>query len=345
MRYVPLRFVKSGMVLGQDIYDGAGRLLLAKHLLLNDEYLNSLEVLGFPGVYIDDEYSEDVEIREVIRPEVKREALSIISKMFVEEEDTFPGGIDVVVSKIVDNVLDNADVMCNMLDIKKYDDYTYFHSVNVGILAAMVGAKMGLLKDQLMDLTTAGLLHDVGKKFVPVEILNSSEKLTDEEMEIIRSHPRLGADFIREKYAFSSYVNQGILQHHEWFDGNGYPLGRRGEEIPVYARIISLVDVYDALTSTRPYRSALPNSEAVEFIMGSGGSQFDPVVVDAFIHKIAIYPLGSQVELSDGRQAIVVKNDSKMILRPVVRVMGTRTDLDLANDPEARNITILKIII
>lgn len=346
MRYVPISKIESGMALGQDIYDGAGRMLLAKHLLLNKEYVASLEALGFPGVYIDDAFSEDIEIVEIIRPEIKREALGMISSLFnpgkgevVKEEALIR-----VATEIVDSVLNNGDVMCNMLDVKRYDDYTYFHSVNVGVLATMVGSAMGLSRDELRDLCMAAMLHDVGKRFLPIEVVNKESPLTAEEYEVLKTHSKLGADFLREQFNFSVYVNQGVMQHHEWYDGEGYPLAREGEDIPLFSRIISLVDVYDALTSDRPYRDAVPNGEAVEYLMGRSGRQFDPEVLDVFLHKIAIYPVGAQVVLSDDTQAVVMLNYKEMVLRPIVKQIGTNRIIDLAYDADARNLTIVDMI-
>lgn len=346
MRYVPISLLEEGMALGQDVYDGMGRMLLAKHLILNQDYINGLDNQGFPGVYIDDEFSQDIEVVEIIRPEMKREALSIISNMFLPEEEDMPsqGDLCKLVGNIVESVLDNGDVMCNMLDIKRYDDYTYFHSVNVGILSAMVGSVLGLDEESLVNLTMAGMLHDVGKKFIPVEILNNPAKLTDEEKEVLRTHSRLGADFIRDRYNFPVYVVQGILQHHEWYDGTGYPLGRMGEEISLFGRIIAVVDVYDALTSDRPYRKAEANFEALEYLMGSGGRQFDTNVLFAFMQKIAIYPVGAQVVLSDGSQAVVMENYPGMSMRPKVKQIGTNRIINLAFDKTVRNLTITKLI-
>lgn len=321
-------------------------MLLARHLILNQAYIRSLEEMGFPGIYIDDEFSEDIEIKEIIRPEVKREALSMINTLFLEggENRVSEASMNRMAKMIVEQVLDNGDAMCNMLDIKKYDDYTYFHSVNVGILATMVGCAMKFSEEQLRDLALAAMLHDIGKRFIPVEILNKEEELKNEEKAVLRTHPKQGADFLRDKFNFSVFVNQGVLQHHEWYDGHGYPLGRMREEIPVYARIIALVDVYDALTTNRAYRPALSNNEAVEYLMGSSGRQFDPEVLDAFLHKIAIYPVGAQVKLSDGSQAVVMKNYPEMVLRPKVKQMGTSRILDLAYDPDVRNLTIVETI-
>lgn len=346
MRYVPMSLLEPGMALGQDIYDGTGRMLLAKHLILNPEYIKGLDDYGFPGAYIDDSFSEGIEIKEVIRPEIKREALSIINNMFVQGQEEYVSqrSINAVVKNIVECVIDHGDVMCNMLDIKRYDDYTYFHCVNVGVLAAMVGAGMKLSEEDLVQLTTAGILHDVGKRFIPVEVLNARHPLNQEQLMLMHTHAQAGTDFIREKYYFSGYVHQGILQHHEWYNGKGYPLGRKGEEIPLFARIIKLVDVYDALTSNRPYRPAVSNADAVEYLMASSGQEFDPEVLDTFLHKIAIYPVGAQVELSDGRQAVVMENHDDLALRPKIKLLKTLEVVDLGKDPVARNMTITKII-
>lgn len=346
MRYVPMSLVEDGMVLGQDIYDGGGRMLLARHLILNPAYIRSLDEMGFPGIYIDDEFSEDIEIKEIIRPEVKREALGMISTLFMEggENRVSEAAMNRMAKMVVEQVLDNGDAMCNMLDIKKYDDYTYFHSVNVGILATMVGCAMRFSQEQLRDLALAAMLHDIGKRFIPVEVLNKEEELGEEEKAVLRTHPKQGADFLRDKFNFSVYVNQGVMQHHEWYNGHGYPLGRMKEEIPIFARIIALVDVYDALTTNRMYRPAISNSEAVEYLMGSSGRQFDPEILDVFLHKIAIYPVGAQVRLSDGSQAVVMKNYTEMVLRPKIKQMGTSRIIDLAYDPDARNLTIVDMI-
>lgn len=346
MRYVPMSMLESGMILGQDIYDGAGRMLLARHLILSPEYIKGLDDWGFPGVYIDDELSEGIEIHEVIRPEVKREALGIINSMFMrgKEEYVSQRSIENVAKGIVESVLDQGDVMFNLLDVKRYDDYTYFHCVNVGVLSAMVGAGMKLSETELEQLTTAALLHDVGKRFIPVEVLNAKYPLNDEQKKLMHTHAYAGMDFLREKYSFSGYVHQGVFQHHEWYNGGGYPLGRAGEDISQFARIIKLVDVYDAMTSNRPYRAAISNGEVVEYMMAGNGQEFDPVVLETFLRKIAIYPIGAQIELSDGSQAVVISNNPEMILRPKVRLIRTGKDIDLANDADARHLTIMKII-
>ncbi|MEG1596277.1 MAG: HD-GYP domain-containing protein [Lachnospiraceae bacterium] len=346
MRYVPMSLLKDGMPLGQDVYDGTGRMLLAKHLLLNNNYITTLEQLGFPGAYIDDEFSAGLEIVEIVRPEIKREALQVVSALFQDAsgEVTSQSSINDLVMKVVDSILDNGDIMCNMMDLKKYDDYTYFHSVNVAVLSAMIGAGLGLGEDELQHLTTAAMLHDIGKKFIDSEILSAERSLTVSEMDAVREHPRLGCEFLRKNYAFSAYVYSGILEHHEWYSGEGYPLGKKKDEIPLHARIIKLVDVYDALISKRPYHEAESPSDAVEYLMAMNGREFDPMVLDMFLKRISVYPIGCQVEISDGRQAIVTDNYCDFILRPKIKLLESGDIIDLKDDPAARKITVKRMV-
>ncbi|MFV0464619.1 MAG: HD-GYP domain-containing protein [Lachnospiraceae bacterium] len=350
MRYIPITKVSAGMALGQDVYDGKGNLLLARHLILGTEYIKSLEGLGFPGLYIDDSFTDGIEIHHIISPEVRREAVKNIHDLFLEHNNKANAAVEEMriknlVLNVVDEILSNGDVMCNMLDLKTYDDYTYYHSVNVAVLSAMIGAQYGMREKDLAVLTTAAMLHDIGKKFLPTDILNAPRALTvDEKREMIQ-HPRKGFEFLRETYQFPAMVALSVLEHHEWYNGDGYPLKKSGKEIPIYARIIKLADVYDAMNSKRPYHDPTEPAEIVEYIMSRSGTEFDPEIVQLFLKKIAVYPVGCEVELSNGRHAIVVENFRDFILRPRIKVLETAEEINLMNDPNARNITINKLLI
>ncbi len=345
MRYMPMAKVETGMALGQDIYNGEGRLILGRHVILNNDNLQELLSLGFPGIYIDDEFTEDLMVTEVIRPEVKREALKMVHDLFLDNKNLpmEQHNLQEVVIDVMEEVLNNGDVMCNMLDIKTYDDYVYFHSVNVAVLSTMIGAACNMNKEELDILTTAALLHDVGKRFVEEDVLNVKRALTEEERIMIVQHPKLGYDFLVENFDFLPEVYDSVLEHHEWYNGCGYPLRRSGSEIPIYARIIKLADVYDALTSKLPYHEAVPPSEAVEYIMANAGAEFDPELVDVFMRKIAVYPEGCEVRLSDGRTAVVMENYKEFILRPKVKIIPTGEIINLKSDNEARSLTILEL--
>ena len=215
--------------------------------------------------------------------------------------------------------------------------------MNVAVLSAMMGASCNMNKEELDILTTAALLHDVGKRFVEEDVLNVRRSLTDEERIMIVQHPKLGYDFLVENFDFLPEVYDSVLEHHEWYNGCGYPMRRSGSEIPIYARIIKLADVYDALTSKLPYHEPVPPSEAVEYIMANAGAEFDPELVDVFMHRIAVFPVGCEVSLSDGRRAVVMENYKEFILRPKVKVIPTGEVIDLNSDDSARSLTILEL--
>lgn len=216
MRYLPISKLTSGMALGQDIYDGSGRLLLAKHLILSSEYISNLEVLGFPGIYIDDSFTQGIEIQQVLSPEIRSQALAVVHDLFFVD-DTTPEPvvseekIMKTVEHVVENILSNGDVMCNMMDIKSYDDYVYYHSINVTMLSVLIGIHYGMPEPQLNLLATAAMLHDIGQKFIDIEILKADRPLTDEEREIVAQHPKLGYEYLRDNYDFSSLVYTSVL--------------------------------------------------------------------------------------------------------------------------------------
>lgn len=234
MRYLPTSKLTPGMALGQDIYDGAGRLLLAKHLLLSEEYISNLEFLGFPGIYIDDEFTQGIEIQQVLNPQVRSQALKVVHDMFAfdvasDAEEDMPVSeikIQKTIERIVENILSNGDIMCNVLDIKNYDDYIYYHSINVAMMSVLLGANYGMNEESLYQLTTAAILHDIGKRFLDIGIINADHALTEEETQLLRKHPELGADYLKGNYHFSTLVYAGVMQHHENYDGTGYPLGK-----------------------------------------------------------------------------------------------------------------------
>lgn len=346
MRYMPISRIEDGMALGQDIYDGEGTLLLEKHLILNDEYIKNLVDLGFPGIYIDDEFTENLIIPQVIRPEVKSEALKKVHDLFLDNPrlPMEQQNLQKIVMDVMEDVLNNGDLMCNMMDVKTYDDYTYFHSVNVAVLAAMIGAACNMNQKELNILTTAAMLHDVGKRFVEKDVLCAKRELSEEERMLIKQHPKLGYEFLKDNFEFEPEVYDAVLHHHEWYNGAGYPRQDSGEEISIYARIIKLVDVYDALTSKVPYHEAVSPSEAVEYIMANAGGEFDPELVNVFMRRISVYPVGCEVELSDGRTAIVMENYREFILRPKIKMIPDGEIIDLKSDGDARCLTILELL-
>lgn len=220
MRYIPVADVEKGMELGQNIYDGAGTVLWEKGFFLTDEAVWKLQNLGISGIYVEDEFSWDLEVPRFIEPELKREALRLVHDLFQEEHfrDVEQDDIQQAAGKITRQVLAGRGRMYNLIDTRISDDYTFFHSINVAVLAVMLGAATGNLGlEELNELAAAALLHDVGKRYVEQDVLNARRGLTEEERLLVVQHPKLSYDFLREHYDFSPEICTGVLEHHEWY--------------------------------------------------------------------------------------------------------------------------------
>ena len=228
------------------------------------------------------------------------------------------------------------------MEVRTYDDYTYYHSVNVGVLSGVIGLQSGIPHEDLEDLVMAGFLHDIGKVFIDPSIINAPRRLTEEEHIKMMDHPREGYDFLRQNFDFSEKVLLGVYEHHEWYDGGGYPAHKEGEEITKLARIIKAADVYDAMTSRRSYHEPYLPSDVLEYIMGRSGMEFDPAVVRTMVQELCVYPVGCEGELSNGERALVVENHRGYSLR---KLLSDESIVDLTGDRSAWNLTIVKLLV
>ncbi len=355
MRFVPTGCIREGMILGDDLYNNIGNLMLSKGEVITPEYVKSIAKLNYNGIYIDDDISKDIPIIDAISSKVRMESVTAIKTTFthIEKGNRINArSIELTkshIGQIVDELFDKKELMVNMIDIKVFDDYTYYHSVNVAVLSIMIGIALGLDRDDLCNLGFAAILHDIGKVFIDKELLNKPGTLTAVEYGTIKSHSLLGFDYLKKEYTVpvESYI--GILDHHEKYGGGGYPNGIKGERISFFGRIISIADVYDALTSDRPYRKALLPSEAMEYVMGSVVTSFDPDIVKVFVRKIAPYPVGTCVKLSNALVGIVVENYEDLCMRPKVRVFQDQGkqiepfEIQLS-DHQALNLTVVEVL-
>lgn len=332
MRYVGIDQLSVGMKLAKPIYDASSRVLLGANTILNKEYIRKLVERGLGGLYIEDEISDDIDIQEVITEELRNEGVRALKS----------GDIDLtmkVAKDIVGQILDQSSVTLELVDLRTFDDYTFRHSVNVAVLATVIGINMELNRYDLEELCIAAILHDIGKLMVNPVIINKPGKLTDQEYEEVKKHPEYAYDILRDRFDISSRVRASILAHHENEDGSGYPHGYHSNQIYIFAKIIHVADVFDALTARRPYKEAYARAEAVEYLMGSCDRLFNREVVTAFLQSVPVYPKGTTVLLSDQREALVIGN-TKNVLRPVVRFVDG-SELDLGNLSVNRNITIV----
>ncbi|WP_313571921.1 HD-GYP domain-containing protein [Pantoea piersonii] len=221
-----------------------------------------------------------------------------------------------LVDEIAGSIRREPTALLSVARLKNHDDYTWLHSMAVCGLMINLAQQLGLDNRQVLRVGMGGLLHDVGKAAVPLEILNKPGKLTEEEFEVMRQHPVTGAQMLMEANAEADLLDIA-LHHHEKYDGSGYPHRLKGEEISFYSRMAAVCDVYDALTSTRVYRKGWSPAEAMHNMLSWRG-HFDNQILYTFVRAIGIYPVGSLVRLASGRVALVVKAGERSLLKPVV---------------------------
>jgi HD-GYP domain-containing protein (c-di-GMP phosphodiesterase class II) len=242
-------------------------------------------------------------------------SLASLKEVIGKVSDNRPTGIRKtirVVQKTVDLVIDKRSILLKLSTLRDHDDYTYTHSVNVSILAICLGEHIGLTKNTLETLGICGLFHDLGKVDVPLEILNKQGKLTDHEFKVIQKHSLNSVRHIAKIKAprkLKSKIMLAPFEHHLKYDLSGYPRSWRSEPVSLFGRILTIVDVFDAITSARVYRSkAISPDEALRRMSESAGKDFDPILLKAFINMLGVYPVGTLVELNTGEIGLVSEN-------------------------------------
>ena len=363
--FVRTRSLEEGMKIDQNIKDRMDRVLIARGTPLNDYLIESLKKLEIGGVYIQEGEEDPEPAQKEIEKPIPAAARNNISKHRAPDpskvkltesvKKRVSEGIQYLynnsdsekfantTSNITDNLMkaiqDNDAIAVDINALKTSDEYTFKHSVDVATMSMIIAKKQGLKQADIYNIGIAGLLHDMGKSKIPLEILNKPARLNDEEFAIMKKHSIFGYVILKEKNEFSTAISLAVLQHHEKMNGKGYPLGVTSEKICPYAKILSVADVYDALVTERPYKKSFSQRTAVEMIM-SMTEELDITAMKSFLNSVILYPVDSDVLLSTGEEARVVKNNPDSVLRPVVVGLTTGQVYDLANDLECAKIVI-----
>lgn len=340
-----------GMILGQDVYNFANQIVVKKGTVLDERTITKLHRFEIPQFMIEEEvlsiqeansyhrssYSERIQNNPAFRRFQANYDTEIISfqnmiSCVIEKNQK----IDcealyrqvVMLLKDTGNSINAFDMVQNL---RHYDDSTYAHSMNVGLLCNVFADWLELGEEEKKTLTVAGILHDIGKTRVPLEIIQKPARLSEEEYQIIKKHTEYGFAILTEN-KLDYHIRYTALQHHERMDGSGYPLGLAGNHIDEYARIVSIIDVYDAMTSPRVYRGPTCPFDVIQIFEEEGFQKYDSRYILTFLRRIAESYLNERIKLSDGRTGKLIYINVHALSRPVVMVDGKAIDLRKEKD-------------
>jgi HD-GYP domain-containing protein (c-di-GMP phosphodiesterase class II) len=362
MRLVSLSNLQEDARLARDIVSGRdGGPLLRAGVSLSARFIEHLDRAGIEAVWVDDELGQGIDPVPVISPQTRGLATRALSAVHEEARRAVAAGrgldpeatddLSDVVDAILQEIEEHDAKAVVLADLCGPSAYTVQHSIDMTALGLLIGRRLitehgwldykgerqdDRIEERLFRLGMGLLLADIGKLAIPESILNKPGKLTEEEWEIVKAHPKAGVKLIRDAGAWCPLVQGCVLRHHERWNGTGYPEGKVQSEVHEMARIAAVADVFDAITSERPFAAAKAAHVGVQTILAGAGTQFDPVICEVFSRRVAPFPAGVEVELTDGRRAIVVSVPELELDRPVLRVIngpGAPFDVSLQSDP------------
>lgn len=325
---------RPGMKLASAIIKESGQVILAEGTVLTSTFIEKLRLLNLEFIEIVENTAVEVPVVSVeVFDAVYEDTLQVVNSCFSTMR-YFKEVPLLQMRELADTSLnlmaDTTGVLSYLQLIRKQDDYTFHHSINVAIISGIVGKWVGLSGEELKDLIFSGLLHDIGKTQIPLEILNKPAKLTAAEMEIVKDHTIQGYKMLLRALGVNESILCGVLQHHEKIDGTGYPFRISGEHIHPFAKIIAVADIYDAMTSDRVYHVKQTPFEVIEEIKQAIFGKLDPAICMTFLRNIFNYFIGANVLLSNGEEAEIIYQSDQY---PVVCTRdGKFIDLEIHKD-------------
>ncbi len=327
MIHLPIKDLKPGMIATQSIYNKKGESILTRGVPMTQEHIDLLAAMDLTGLSV---VSADPKISvpppaDVVEETTRSDAIRKVYDTFHNLEDTGeldPAVLTPTAQAILRNALENRENLVQLTDIRLHDNYTFGHSVNVAVLSAILGSLCNVSGDDLVNLIIGALLHDIGKLIIPQHILTKPGQLSEQEFYIIKMHPEAGRLKLQDLSTPSAEVLATIAgQHHEHIDGRGYPDQLTGDQIHLFARIVAIADVFDALTSARSYKPAYRPHTAYRIMTKCSPGQFDEKLLNLFFDSVAIYPVGTVLKTTMG-YAIVKKTELGNTLTPTICVFG-----------------------
>lgn len=353
MRYILSENLKKGMLLARNLYDENCQVAFSSEKAISNKDIDKIRKMSYSGVYILDAQSDQIVPEPFISSRLYHKIVRLVNSLLSQErvrvksECLFPPAMQrELILEVLEELKSRPHILVDVIDLKPYAGYDCYHASMVMLLSLSVGLKMGLDETQLIDLGVGALLHDVGAVILPHSFLNRPGKLTDGEYEQMKLHVEEGAKYLSDFYEFSGNALAGVLQHHENYDGTGYPKGLKRKNISLYGRIIAVTDVYDAMVSKRSYRAAMLPVQAIDSIQQHSDRKFDPDIIEALSSIIAPYPTGILVKLRTGEVCLVAENRPSQLLRPKLVVFDEKRPsaqiIDLARDEKYAKVSIAK---
>lgn len=333
-KYIHIYQCKWGDIIADDIYDNRGLIIASKDEVLDESIIKKLKTFGIRQLCVYTmQNGESAEKSGLYSMEFRRkyeENLNslkrILCDMAVGKRANY-GELNCIADSIYSKMTDTGAIIECMNEVRNTDEYIYTHSINVSIYSLLIAKWLDLTELDTRNVVMTGLLHDIGKLRIPVKFLNKKGPLLPEEYEQIKEHADIGYHLAKEIPHLTEEIQEGILMHHEREDGKGYPLGIKGNDINIYAKIISIADVYDALTSERIYKKRITPFETFNELTRMGFGYFDTEILMTFLSNISRYYIGSKVKMNNGESGKVIFIAPQSISMPIVHVKDRYIDL------------------
>jgi len=328
MRLVAFQDLVPGMEIADDFHGINGDVLAKKGSIISDQYIEELSHYELPYLYILDSFSLDIKVNCAISSTLRNRATQNLKSLYQAvkdgSDDLYHSALQAClesVDQLTETIISEKIDLYDVFDIKIIENYRYQQPVNVTVIALIIGKSLNLSSLEMYRLACGAFFHDIGNALLPESLLSKEGKLTEDELTLIRTHAEEGYHFAKDEFNLPMRSYLAILQHHERYDGKGYPMGKKKDEISIYGRIVAIADVFDALSSRRRTRQALSPTQAYKIIMEGAGKEFDPTVVKTFIDRVSPYPIGYTLKLSDGRVGVVTKNYKGKPFNPTLRII------------------------